>query len=107
MAVTLVCLMLWSPAYGADPKPVTPRASEQKIVPVGPPVGQQAPLDINTASREQLLALPGVGAAMVQKIIDGRPYAKKDQLKSRKILPENVYEKVRGRIIAKQSPKRK
>jgi competence protein ComEA len=62
--------------------------------------------DINTATKEQLTALSGIGDAYAQKIIDGRPYAKKDQLKSKKIIPDTVYDKIKDKIIAKQ-PKKK
>jgi competence protein ComEA len=63
-------------------------------------------LDINTATKAELDALPGIGAAYSQKIIDGRPYARKDQLKSRKIIPGATYENIKDSIIAKQ-PKKK
>jgi DNA uptake protein ComE-like DNA-binding protein len=62
-------------------------------------------VDINTASEAELKAVPGIGDAYAAKIIAGRPYAKKDQLKSRKILPVPVYEKTKGLIIATQPKK--
>jgi competence protein ComEA len=62
-------------------------------------------LDINSASKDQLMALPGVGTTYAQKIIDGRPYASKNQLRSRNIIPQSVYQKISGMIIAKQPPK--
>ena len=64
-------------------------------------------LDINTASKETLTKLPGIGDAYAKKIIDGRPYANKDQLKSKNIIPANVYEKIKDKIIAKRPPKKK
>lgn len=59
-------------------------------------------LDINTATKEQLQALKGVGVVRAEAIIKGRPYKGKDELAQKKILPQNVYDDVKGKIIARQ-----
>jgi competence protein ComEA len=61
-------------------------------------------LDINSATAEQLAALPAIGDVYAKKIIDGRPYAQKDDLVNRKIITKLMYSKIRTLIIAKQAP---
>lgn len=87
----LLVLAVLSPLQAAD-KPTTPNASAAKIELV----------DINSATEAQLKALPGIGDAYAAKIIAGRPYAKKDQLKTKNIIPAATYDKIQEQIIARQ-----
>jgi DNA uptake protein ComE-like DNA-binding protein len=64
-----------------------------------------APLDINTATADQLKAIPGIGDAYSKRIIDGRPYTAKNQLVSRGILPQATYNKIKDQIIASHPKK--
>ena len=62
-------------------------------------------IDINSATADQLKAIPGIGDAYSKRIIDGRPYTAKNQLVSKGILPQGVYDKIKDQIIANKPKK--
>jgi len=98
LAVTLALLLLAGICVGQS-------GSSGKAAPSkGGAMASQASdlVDINSATKAQLSALPGIGDKYSDKIIAGRPYANKSQLVSKKVLPQGVYNKISSMIIAKQ-----
>jgi DNA uptake protein ComE-like DNA-binding protein len=107
---TMLSLSLAVSGIAADKKaPAAKPAEAAKVAPAEkkaePAAAKQDLLDINSASEADLKALVGIGDAYSKKIIAGRPYAKKDQLMSKKIVPKATYDKIKDKIIAIQPKK--
>jgi competence protein ComEA len=102
-------LLTASPLMAQTPQPT---AKSDKMAPapkapatdskMAPAPKADAKIDINTATKDELMAFNGIGDKYSDKIIAGRPYARKDQLLSKNILPEATYKKIEAQIIATQ-----
>lgn len=69
--------------------------------PPAPPAGQ---IDINSASRDDLMTLDGIGEVRADAIIRARPYKVKTELVERRLVPESLYEKIADKVMARAAP---
>jgi len=95
--IILTLLFIGSLSYAADMKA---KATEQVKA-----AAKAELVDINSATDQQLKSLPGVSDGYAKKIIDNRPYKKKDQLVTKNVVPKGTYDKIKDLIIAKQPKK--
>jgi DNA uptake protein ComE-like DNA-binding protein len=98
-------LLTATPSMAQTPAPATGKmAPGAKMAPAEKmaPAPKAELLDINSATSDQLDALPGIGKAYSAKIIAGRPYKGKDDLVNKDILPQKTYDGIKDKIIAKQ-----
>jgi len=95
--IAMLSALLLFALTGCGGEPESKRESTPKTT-----QSQSALIDINRASAEELITLKGIGEARAKAIIRGRPYARKDELVQRDIIPQSVYDHIKDQIIAKQ-----
>jgi len=84
----------------------TPAVAQKDAPKASSATAKQMPkekLDINSASANELQQLPGIGEALSKKIVENRPYKRKDELVQKKVIPAPTYEKIKDHVIAKQT----
>jgi competence protein ComEA len=91
-----------APGFAQTAKPAAGTKPAAKSTPAATAAPKTALVDLNSAAKADLVALPGIGAAYAQKIIDGRPYLRKDQLVSKNIIPQASFDKMKDMVVAMQ-----
>ena len=100
--VTLLVAMLFAlgvavtPALAQKDAPKAGATTSTKEMP-------KEKIDLNSASPEELQKLPGIGEALSKKIVENRPYKRKDELVQKKVIPAPTYDKIKDHVIAKQT----
>ena len=121
LTVLLAATILAAPPFALDDKQAKKDVATATAAPAAkaapadakaaPVAAKDAPaaalLDINSATAKQLATLDGIGDARSAAIVKGRPYSGKDDLVNKKILTQDVYDKIKEKIIAKQKPGKK
>ena len=104
-ALILITLLAIVVPLSAQTKPKsTPKAQAPAAKSAPAPKSAAAPntlIDLNSATKAELETLPGIGDAYADKIIAGRPYARKDQLVAKKVIPQATYDKIKDNVIAR------
>jgi competence protein ComEA len=97
LGTALLVVSMLAPAPSAQTKKTTAKPAAAASQPAA------NLMDLNTATKEQLMTLTGIGEAYAAKIIAGRPYRAKNELVAKNIVPEATYKKIASKVIAKQA----
>ena len=101
LAILIALLVI---ASGAAAQPATKEAPKApaKADAAKAHDAKHAPIDINSASADELQAIPGIGETYSKKIVEHRPYKRKDELVRKKVVPQATYDKIKDHIVARQ-----
>ncbi len=90
-AVIAFALLLWGPLAAAQNRPAPPAPASNQ-------------LELNSASRDALMTLDGIGEVRADAIIRARPFKAKTELVERRLIPEALYEKISDKVFARPPP---
>jgi len=107
MTLAAAVFLIALPALAQTPTPSSPAPARPPVTSTMPAPSTSTPaqamlIDINSATKDQLQTLKGIGPARADDIVKGRPYRGKDELMSKKVVPENVYNDIKDKIVARQ-----
>jgi competence protein ComEA len=110
LTALLAATILAAPTFALDDKQVKKDVATATAAPAAkaaPAPTKAEPIDINSATAKQLATLDGIGEARSAAIVKARPYSGKDDLVTKKVLTQEVYDNIKDKIIAKQKPAKK
>ena len=111
IAVILPVLLLTTLSFAQQNQQSAPPPGDQSSYPAethkmttaeksNTPSAHGQPVDLNSASKKDLAALPGVGPDRAQSIIDARPFASKEDRLKKKVIPQATYDNIQDRVTS-------